>query len=165
MENKCFPPHLHLCFIYLFVKCQKRSLILIYYDLKSDACHRNGHLTMTLWLCSISKTKYVFCSEQHQMPWRVWRYPRVIRIRKSKDRQNNGQKKKDKRTNNDLQILHINKRPSNTNTTKNRRWTQVPGKISSSCSTSVTRRVTLVTNPVINHRVCKNQGQVVIGTI
>jgi hypothetical protein len=27
----------------------------------------------------------------------------VIRIRKSKDRQNNGQRKKDKRTNNDLQ--------------------------------------------------------------
>ena len=32
------------------------------------------------------------------------RYQRVIRIRKSKeDRQHNGQKKKDKKTNNDLQ--------------------------------------------------------------
>jgi len=32
----------------------------------------------------------------------------VIRIRKSKkDRQHNGQKKKDKRTNNDLQNIHI----------------------------------------------------------
>jgi hypothetical protein len=31
----------------------------------------------------------------------------VIRIRKSKDRQNNGQRKKDKRTNNDLQNIHI----------------------------------------------------------
>ena len=31
----------------------------------------------------------------------------VIRIRKSKDRQDNGQKEKDKRTNNDLQTLHI----------------------------------------------------------
>jgi len=32
----------------------------------------------------------------------------VIRIRKSKkDRQHNGQKKKDKRTNNDLQNMHI----------------------------------------------------------
>jgi hypothetical protein len=29
----------------------------------------------------------------------------VIRIRKSKDRQHNGQKKKDKRTNNDLQNI------------------------------------------------------------
>ena len=41
---------------------------------------------------------------------RVWRYQReVIRISKSKmDRQHNGQKKKDKRTNNDLQnIIHI----------------------------------------------------------
>ena len=107
MENKCFPPYLHLCFLYLFVKCQKRSLILIYYDLKSDAWHRNGHLTMILWLCSISKIKYVFCSEQHQMPCTflrtVWRYPRVIRIRKSKARQHTGHKKKDKRTNNDLQ--------------------------------------------------------------
>ena len=31
----------------------------------------------------------------------------VIRIRKSKDRQHNGQKKKDKRTNNDLQNIHM----------------------------------------------------------
>ena len=31
----------------------------------------------------------------------------VIRIRKSKDRQHNDQKKKDKRTNNDLQNTHI----------------------------------------------------------
>jgi hypothetical protein len=31
----------------------------------------------------------------------------VIRIRKSKDRQHNGQKKKYKRTNNDLQNIHI----------------------------------------------------------
>jgi hypothetical protein len=31
----------------------------------------------------------------------------LIRIRKSKDRQYNGQKKKDKRTNNDLQNMHI----------------------------------------------------------
>ena len=31
----------------------------------------------------------------------------VIRFCKSKDRQYNGQKKKDKRTNNDLQNIHI----------------------------------------------------------
>jgi hypothetical protein len=31
----------------------------------------------------------------------------LIRIRKSKDRQHNGQKKKDKRTNIDLQNIHI----------------------------------------------------------
>ena len=33
---------------------------------------------------------------------RVWRY-QLIRIRKSQEKQHNGQKKKDKRTNNDLQ--------------------------------------------------------------
>ena len=31
----------------------------------------------------------------------------VIRMRKSKDTQHNGQKKKDKRTNNDIQNIHI----------------------------------------------------------
>jgi hypothetical protein len=39
---------------------------------------------------------------------RVWRYQKVILIRKSKkDRQHNGQTKKDKRINNDLQKIHI----------------------------------------------------------
>jgi hypothetical protein len=33
----------------------------------------------------------------------------IIRIRKSKDRQHNGQRKKDKRTNNDQQNIHIKK--------------------------------------------------------
>jgi len=32
---------------------------------------------------------------------------KVVRIRKSKDRQHNGQKKKDKKTNKDLQNIHI----------------------------------------------------------
>ena len=45
----------------------------------------------------------------------------VIRIRNSKDRRHNGQKKKDKRTNNDLQnITHKTKDRKNTNPTKNR---------------------------------------------
>jgi hypothetical protein len=49
----------------------------------------------------------------------------VIRISKSKkNRQYNGQKKKDRRTNNDLQNITHN-RSSNTNPTKNRGWTQV----------------------------------------
>jgi hypothetical protein len=57
---------------------------------------------------------------------RVWRYQReVIRIRKSKkNKQNNDQKKKYKRTNNDLQNVHI-KVMINTNPPKNRGWTQV----------------------------------------
>jgi hypothetical protein len=50
----------------------------------------------------------------------------VIRIRKSTDRQHNGKKKKDKRTNNDLQnTTQKTKRSRNTNITKNWRWTQV----------------------------------------
>ena len=44
----------------------------------------------------------------------------VIGIRKSKNRQHKGQKKMDKRTNNDLQKIHIKLRSSNTNPTTNR---------------------------------------------
>ena len=76
----------------------------------------------------------------------------VIRFSKSKEvRQHNGQKK-DKRTNNNLQ--------STTHKTKDRE-TQTPlktgselmcsGRVSSYCSTSGTRRVTLFTNPMISH--------------
>ena len=75
----------------------------------------------------------------------------AIRIRKSKDRQPKGQKKKDKRTNNDLQNMHIKLKISNTNPTKTRGELGCSGRVSSSCSTSDTRRVNLVTNPVINH--------------
>jgi hypothetical protein len=38
---------------------------------------------------------------------RAWRYKGVIRTHKSKNRQHNGQTKKYKRTNNDLQNIHI----------------------------------------------------------
>ena len=85
---------------------------------------------------------------------RDWRYQReVIRIRKpTKDRQHNGQMKKDKRPNNDLQI----------NQQKTKDWvTRNPlryhgdlrcsGRVISSCSTSSTRRVAPVSNPVIRH--------------
>jgi hypothetical protein len=49
----------------------------------------------------------------------------VIIIRKSKDRQHNGQKRKNKSTNNDLKnIMHKNKRSSDTNSTKNRKGKQ-----------------------------------------
>jgi len=45
----------------------------------------------------------------------------VIRIHKwKKNRQHNGQKKKYKRTNNDLQNIHIKLKMSNTNPTKKR---------------------------------------------
>ena len=77
----------------------------------------------------------------------------VIKIRKSKkDRQHNGHKKRNRRTNNDLQ--------NTTHKTKDR-VTRTPlstgceikcsGRVSSSCSSSDTSRVTLVTNLVISY--------------
>ena len=77
----------------------------------------------------------------------------VIRSRKSKmDRQYNSKEKTDKKTNNDL----------HNTTQKTRDWVKrIPinlevlfrcsGRVCSSCSTSGTRRVTLVTNSIINH--------------
>ena len=73
----------------------------------------------------------------------------VIRIRNSKtNRQHNGQKKRDKRTNNDLQKTHKTKD----------RVTRPPlkqgvhtGRSNISSSTIGTRRVNLVTNSVISH--------------
>ena len=65
----------------------------------------------------------------------------VIRIRKSTD---NGKKKKDKRTNNDLQnTTQKTKRSRNTNITKTGGGLRCSGSVSSSCSTSDTRRVTV----------------------
>jgi hypothetical protein len=75
----------------------------------------------------------------------------VIRIRKSmKERQQNGQKKKNKRTNNDLQNIRIKDRVTRTlqNTGGELRFS---GRIRSACSTSDTRRVNLFTNPVLSH--------------
>ena len=73
---------------------------------------------------------------------------RVFRIRKSKkNRQHNGQKKKDKRTNNNLQNI--------TQKTKDRA-TRTPLK--SSCSTSGTNHVTLATNVMISHEGGKDRG-------
>jgi hypothetical protein len=81
---------------------------------------------------------------------------RIIRMRQSEDRQRYGQKKKDK--------------PGSTkHTPKTRdRVTRTPlktgvelncsGRVSSSCSTSGTRRVNLVTKPVISHEWEKENG-------
>ena len=83
----------------------------------------------------------------------------VIRIRKSKkDRQHNGQKKKDKKTNNDLQNKHIQlmiqlmiQLKNNMNPAKTGGELRCSGRVSSSCTTSGTHRINLVTNPVISH--------------
>jgi hypothetical protein len=78
---------------------------------------------------------------------------RVIRIHKSKkDRQHNGQKKKYKRSNNDLQsITHKTKDRVTRTPLKTDGELGCTGKVSSSCSTCGTQRVTLVTNSVIGH--------------
>jgi hypothetical protein len=60
-----------------------------------------------------------------------------------KNRQHNGQKKKYKRTNKDLQNIHINNRSSNTNPTKNRGELRCSGRVTplvssnSSCDTDI----------------------------
>jgi hypothetical protein len=74
---------------------------------------------------------------------------RVIRIRKwKKARHCNGEKKKDKRTNNDRQIIATNR--AKLITLKEGGEPMCSGRVSSSYSTS--RRVALVTNPVISHK-------------
>jgi hypothetical protein len=47
--------------------------------------------------------------------------------------------------------IHIKLKSSNTNPTENRVELRCSGRVSSSCSTSDTSRVNLVTNPVISH--------------
>jgi hypothetical protein len=77
----------------------------------------------------------------------------VISGCKSKnDRQYTGQKKTDKRTNNDLQnITHKTKDRVTRAPLKTGGELRFSRRVSSSCSTSGTRRVTLVTNPVTSH--------------
>jgi hypothetical protein len=76
----------------------------------------------------------------------------VITIRISKkNRQHNGQKKKYKRTNNDLQHTYTTKDRVTRTPLKTGGELMCSGRVSSSCSTSNTRRVNLVTNPVISH--------------
>ena len=78
---------------------------------------------------------------------------RVIRIRIwKKNIQHNGQTKKDKRTNNDIQNVHKKTKDRVTPTLlKSGGELRCSGRVSISCSISDTRRVNLVTNPVIRH--------------
>jgi hypothetical protein len=78
----------------------------------------------------------------------------VLRIRKpKKNRQHNGEKKKDKGTNNDQQNIHIKLKDRGTPNQ------QKTGRVSSSWSTSGTCRVNLVTNLVINHEWGKDREE------
>jgi hypothetical protein len=75
--------------------------------------------------------------------------------RKSKkNRQYNDQTKKYKRTNNDLQNIHIKLKIESHEPHLNQGWTQLlswSGRVSDSFSTSGNLRVNLITNPVISH--------------
>ena len=84
----------------------------------------------------------------------------VIRNRISKkNRQPNGKKKKYKRINNDLQHIHIKLCDRVTRTpVKTGAELRCSGRVSSSCSTSGTRRAGLVTNPVINREWGNDRG-------
>ena len=77
----------------------------------------------------------------------------VIRFRISKkNRQHNGQKKKYKRTNNDLQNIHIKLKNRVIRTPlKHGDELRCFGRVNSSCSNSGTHRFILVKNPVICH--------------
>jgi len=75
------------------------------------------------------------------------------RIKRKEKRIQNKEKRgknKEKRTNNDPQNT-TQKKTSNTNPTETGSELRCPGSVSSSCSTNGTRRVNLVTNPVISH--------------
>ena len=83
----------------------------------------------------------------------------VIRICISKNEiQYNGQMKKDKRTNNDLQNITQKTKDQATRTTiKTGDGRGCSGRVISSFSTCGIRRVTLVTNPLISHKWGKNR--------
>ena len=80
-------------------------------------------LFMVNWRCEIYATFQWLDKFHHYNTRRVSRYQRVIRIRKSKkDRQSNGQKKRNKRTNIDLQNIT---QKTKDRATRNLGWTQV----------------------------------------
>ena len=91
------------------------------------------------------------CLECSFLARRVWRYQSgkgEIRIRKSmKDRQHTGQKDKQRST----KHTHKTKDRVTRTTPKTGGELRYSGRISSSCSTSGTRRLNLVTDLVINH--------------
>jgi hypothetical protein len=89
-------------------------------------------------------------TEGQIMQWPKDRRTDNTMAKRQKDRQYNGQKKKDKSTNNDQQNYTENSDPATRTSPKTRDELMYPGRVSSSCSTSGTRRVTLG-NPVISH--------------
>jgi len=85
---------------------------------------------------------------------RIWRHQRINQNPQIKGQTTHWPN--ENRTKTISKTLHRKLRSSNWNPTKNRGWTQVLMKVSSSCSTSDTIRVTLATHPVIHQEWGKN---------
>ena len=64
---------------------------------------------------------------------------------------------KRERINNNLQKCYRKLNMGNMNPNKNWRWTKVHRKVSSFCDTTITRRVILVTDPVIRYKLGKHR--------
>ena len=91
---------------------------------------------------------------------KFWRYQKgYSEAQWKKNRQCNSQEKKDKRTKWKWFTKHYreDKRVSTSNPTKNRGEFRCSERVSSSCSTSGIRRVTLFRTPMISHEWGKNQ--------
>ena len=89
---------------------------------------------------------------------RVWRYQRGNQNLYIEEEQTTQWPiKKNKRTNNDLQNMHIKQDRVTRTPLKTEGELRCSRRVSSSCSTSGTRRVNLVTNPMINHEWGKDQ--------
>ena len=92
-----------------------------------------GIINVILSVCGVSSVlRYSYLEEFYDTKG-------IIIIRKSKDRQHNGQKKKNQRTNNDLQnITHKTKHQVARISLKTRVELRCFGRVGSSCSTSGT---------------------------
>ena len=91
-------------------------------------------------------------TEEQTTQWPKDRRTDNTMAKRQKNWQHNGQKKKDKRTNNDLQdIAQETKDRAIRTPLKSRGELMCSGRVDSFCSTNGTRRVYLVTNPVIGH--------------
>jgi hypothetical protein len=104
---------------------------------------------------AIKRRNYVIVSGSFMVHFNTTVPVGTIRSGRPKDKQYNGQKKKDKRTNNDLQNIT---RKTNVRATRTPLLTVVvvnslgcSGRVGSSFSTCGTRPVNLVANTVINH--------------
>ena len=91
----------------------------------------------------------LFILDRYEAPEQFWCLYHQMNYSASFQPHYNGKKKKDKRTNNDLQNTHKTKDRVTRTQLKTGGEIMCSGRVSSSCSTNGTHRVNLVTNPVI----------------